>query len=135
MLKVNVSFHGVAEFFMWHAGYVAKSVSTGFDWYTVPDLVDLLGLSVSQVRRLIEDDRLAAKKVDGVLKVPAPFVRDGEPLPELHGTLVLLRDCGFHTDELVDWMTSPEESLGVSPIEALQAGRKAEVRRVAQALL
>ena len=27
-----------------------------------------------------------------------------------------------------------EESLGISPIEALRAGRKAEVRRVAQAL-
>lgn len=120
---------------MWHAGCVAKSVSAGFDWYTVPDLVDLLGLSVSQVRRLIDDDRLAAKKVDGVLKVPATFIRDGEPLPELHGTLVLLRDCGFQTEELVDWMTEPEDSLGVSPIEALHAGRKAEVRRVAQALL
>jgi hypothetical protein len=32
------------------------------------------------------------------------------------------------------WLRSPECSLGVSPVDALKAGRKAEVRRVAQAL-
>lgn len=134
-MKVNLHFLGVADFYLWHAGLVAKSVSTGIDWYTVPELVDLLGLSVSQVRRLIEDDRLVAKKVDGVLKVPAAFIKDNEPMPELHGTIVLLRDCGFRGDDVVDWLVETEESLGTSPIDALRAGRKAEVRRVAQALL
>ena len=135
MLKVNLHFHGVADFYLWHAGAVAKSISTGIDWYTVPELVDLLGLSASQVRRLIEDDRLAAKKLDGVLKVPAAFIQDNAPMPELHGTIILLQDCGFKGDEVVDWLVETEESLGASPIEALRAGRKAEVRRVAQALL
>ena len=31
-------------------------------------------------------------------------------------------------------LLSPDESLGIAPIEALKAGRKAEVRRVAQSL-
>lgn len=114
---------------------MAQSTPQNPQWYTVPDLVEILGVSVSQVRRLIEDDRLAAKKVEGILCVPASFVRDGQPLPELHGTVMLLRDCGFHSEELVDWMMQPEETLGVAPIDALRAGRKAEVRRVAQALL
>ena len=103
-------------------------------WLSIPDLVEALGLSVSKVRRLIEDRSLAARKIDGVWKVPELFIRDGEPLSELRGTLVVLGDAGFNDDEVIDWLLTEEESLGVSPIEALRAGRKAEVRRVAQAL-
>jgi hypothetical protein len=32
------------------------------------------------------------------------------------------------------WLTNDDDTLGAAPIEALRAGRKAEVRRVAQAL-
>jgi hypothetical protein len=104
------------------------------EWLTIPDLVDALGVSVSRVRRLIEDKHLAAKRIDGVLKVPADFLREGEPLSELRGTLIVLGDAGFDDDEAVDWLIDADETLGVAPIDALRAGRKAEVRRVAQAL-
>lgn len=103
-------------------------------WLTIPDLTELLGLKVSQVRRLIEDRALLASRVDGVWRVPADFISNGEPLSELKGTLVVLGDSGFSDDEAMTWLLSPEDSLGVSPIEALRSGRKAEVRRVAQAL-
>ncbi|WBU39347.1 Rv2175c family DNA-binding protein [Homoserinibacter sp. YIM 151385] len=99
------------------------------------ELVELLGISPGRVHRLIEERRLVATRVDGALRVPAAFLRDGEPLPELRGTVLVLGDAGFDDDEIVRWLTSPEGSLGdVPPIEALLAGRKAEVRRVAQAL-
>lgn len=104
------------------------------EWLTIPDLVEQLGLGVSRVRRLIEDRHLAAKRIDGVIKVPSVFLRDGEPLGELRGTLIVLGDNGFDDEEAVDWLLADDESLGTSPIEALRAGRKAEVRRVAQAL-
>lgn len=104
------------------------------EWLTIPDLVEQLGLGVSRVRRLIEDRHLAAKRVDSVLRVPAVFLRDGEPLSELRGTLIVLADNGFDDEEAVDWLLAEDESLGATPIEALRAGRKAEVRRVAQAL-
>lgn len=103
-------------------------------WLTIPDLTEILGLKVSQVRRLIEDRALLASKIDGVWKVPAQFIVDGEPMHELRGTLIVLADSGFSDDEAMHWLLTEEESLGVSPIAALQAGRKAEVRRVAQAL-
>ena len=103
-------------------------------WLTIPDLTEILGLKVSQVRRLIEDRALLALKVDGAWKVPEAFIVEGEPLTELRGTLIVLGDSGFNDDEAMRWLLSPEESLGVSPIDALKAGRKAEVRRVAQAL-
>ena len=37
--------------------------------------------------------------------------------------------------EIYDWMFTIEDSLKVTPMDALRAGRKAEVRRIAQALL
>ena len=103
-------------------------------WLTIPDLTELLGLKVSQVRRLIEDRALLARRIDGVWKVPQLFIVDGEPMRELRGTVVVLADSGFSDDESMNWLLSEEESLGISPIQALLAGRKAEVRRVAQAL-
>ena len=103
-------------------------------WLTIPDLTELLGLKVSQVRRLIEDRALLARRVDGVWKVPQVFIVDGEPMHELKGTLVVLADAGFSDEEAMNWLLAEEESLGVSPVAALLAGRKAEVRRVAQAL-
>ena len=103
-------------------------------WLTIPDLVETLGIGLSKVRRLIEDRSLLAAKVDGVWKVPESFIRDGEPLPELRGTLLVLKDSGFSDEEAVNWLLTEEESIGIPPIDALRAGRKAEVRRVAQAL-
>ncbi|MCS5733529.1 Rv2175c family DNA-binding protein [Herbiconiux daphne] len=104
------------------------------EWLTVPDLVELLGLTPSKVRRLIEDRTLVAVRRDGVVSVPARFIKDGEPLTELRGTIIVLADNGFSDDEIVEWLLDENDLLDVSPIEALHAGRKAEVRRVAQAL-
>ena len=103
-------------------------------WLTVPDLVDLLGVSQSRVRRLFDEKILLAVRVDGILKVPADFILDGEPLGDLRGTIVVLGDAGFSDDEAMHWLLSEEESLGTTPIDALRNRRKAEVRRVAQAL-
>ena len=103
-------------------------------WLTIPDLVDALGLPQGRVRRLIEERTLLATRVDGVLKVPADFVRDGEPLGELRGTAVVLHDAGYSDDEAISWLLGEDDTLGAAPIDALRAGRKAEVRRVAQSL-
>lgn len=116
----------------WQGGAVSETPAV--TWLTIPDLTELLGLKVSQVRRLIEDRSLLASRIDGVWQVPELFIVDGEPLHELKGTLVVLADSGFSDEEAMAWLLSEEESLGVSPIAALHAGRKAEVRRVAQAL-
>lgn len=103
-------------------------------WLTVPDLVEVLQLSPGKVHRLIEDRHLLAVRRDKVLVIPEEFVLDGEPLKDLRGTLMLLADDGFSDDEAMQWMLEVNDLLGVSPIAALRSGRKAEVRRVAQAL-
>jgi hypothetical protein len=103
-------------------------------WLTIPELVDLLGLPQGKVRRLLEERILLGTRVDGVLKVPSEFIVDGEPLGDLRGTLVVLADAGFSDDEAIHWLLNDEDSLETTPVDALRAGRKAEVRRVAQAL-
>lgn len=108
--------------------------SPTINWLTVPDLTEKLGLKVSQVRRLIEEGALLASKIDGVWQVPDVFIVDGAPLREIKGTVMVLGDAGFSSEESMNWLLNSEPSLGVSPVAALRAGRKAEVRRVAQAL-
>lgn len=104
------------------------------EWLTVPELVERLGIPQGKVRRLLEDRVLLATRIDGVLKVPADFLVDDQPLHELRGTVLVLADAGYSDDETVNWLLSEEDSLGTTPIAALRAGRKTEVRRVAQAL-
>jgi hypothetical protein len=104
------------------------------EWLTVPNLADILGKTVSQVRRLIEDRAVLGQRIDGVLHVPSSFIKDGEVMTELKGTIVVLGDAGFSDDEIIHWLLNSDDSLATEPIEALRAGRKAEVRRVAQSL-
>lgn len=103
-------------------------------WLSLPELVDVLAEPLSRVRRLLDELQLVGSRRDGVLRVPSVFIVDGAPLGSLRGTLFVLRDAGFSDDEAIDWLLEPEESIGLAPIDALRAGRKSEVRRVAQSL-
>lgn len=108
--------------------------NSAIEYLTIPDLVERFGLTQSKVRRLIEENYLAAVRVDGVLKVPAAFVAGAEPLAALRGTLLVLLDAGFSNDEAVEWLFEVNEELGESPIDALNAGKKSAVRRATQSL-
>ncbi len=103
------------------------------DWLALPDLVEVLDQPLGRVRRLLDDAYLIGSRRDGTLKVPGVFILDGEPLSSLRGTAIVLRDAGFSDDEAIDWLLTPEETIGMAPVAALRAGRKSEVRRVAQA--
>lgn len=124
------------------------------EWLTVPDVAQRLGTDAGKVRRLLQERRLVGvRRGDpAVLSIPADFLvaghlanpaapdvpRDDRPwavLASLQGTLTVLSDDGFSDEETLAWLFAVEETLGVPPIQALRAGRKTEVRRVAQALL
>jgi hypothetical protein len=119
-------------------------------WLPLPDVADRLGTDVGKVRRLLQERRLVAVRVGErrVLSVPADFLQRGadgswEPVPALQGTLVLLTDAGYDDAAAVRWLFSEDPSLAslgtgrdrpTTPIAALVAGHKTEIRRRAQAL-
>ncbi|MFB4351033.1 Rv2175c family DNA-binding protein [Microbacterium sp. LWO14-1.2] len=100
----------------------------------MPDLVEVLGEPLGRVRRLIDEHYLIGSRRSGVFAVPSVFIVDGHPLSSLRGTVIALQDAGFTDDEVVDWLLADEETLGRSPIAALLAGHKSEVRRIARTL-
>jgi uncharacterized protein len=106
------------------------------EWLTVPDAATVLGIDVMKVRRLLQDRNLVAiRRGDPPrLSVPAALIVDREPLPDLRGTLIVLGDAGFSDEEAVKWLFTADETLPGTPVDALRAGRKTEIRRRAQAL-
>lgn len=110
--------------------------------HTLPEVADLLGVGLRDVRRALADRRLVATRAPdgGSLRVPAEFLvaeaGSGRMavLAPLRGTAIVLADAGLDDDAAVSWLLAPDESLGTSPVDALRSGRVHEVRRVAQAL-
>jgi len=117
----------------WHPWTVAEDV-----WLPLPDVAERLGVDVGKVRRMIQDRVLVAvrrpREDRTVLCVHEDLIANGVPLPELKGTLTVLADAGFTDDEAVDWLFTADDTLPGTPVEALRAGRKTEIRRRAQAL-
>ncbi|WP_404383242.1 DNA-binding protein [Knoellia locipacati] len=107
-------------------------------WLTVPDIAERLGISLSDVRRLIDDREVLASRVGerNVVAVPEKFFDDEGVLSALKGTFTVLGDGGMKDDEIVRWLFTPDATLPVdgAPIDALRGGFKTEVRRRAMEL-
>lgn len=126
---------------LWHAGRVSDSApdpSTDLEalvpaWVTLPDLAERFALRLADARRLIEDRELLAARVGErrVLAVPEGFLGDDGPIPSLKGTFTVLADGGMDDDEIIRWLHTPDDTLPVpgTPIDAIHAGFKTEVRR------
>ncbi len=119
---------------VWQSLRVTEPLDQITNWLTIPEAGELLGIVPGKVRRLIEEHHLIAIKADGVQKIPAEIIINGEPLPSLRGTIVLLLDSGFTLGGAIKWLYTVEDSLATTPMAALIACRKTEVRRVAQSL-
>lgn len=106
------------------------------EWLTVPDVAERLHLDVVKVRQLLKDGQLIAVRrgPNAALHVPAACVAGDTVLKGLPGTISVLRDAGFADDEALRWLFTPDETLPGTPVQALGANRKTEVRRRAQAL-
>jgi hypothetical protein len=103
-------------------------------WLTIPDVAEKLAVPIGRVHRLIEDHHLIEVRRDTVRYVPAEALSGNEPLPSLRGTVLVLLDAGFDLNGAVTWLFTPNEALGTTPLLALAAGKKTEIRRLAQAL-
>ncbi|HEV7825763.1 MAG TPA: Rv2175c family DNA-binding protein [Mycobacteriales bacterium] len=103
-------------------------------WITVPEAAELLGLQVTRVHQLFRDNKLIAVRRDGVLRIPADLIVDGEVVKHLSGVLNVLLDAGYDTEETLRWLYTADDSLPGTPAAALVENRATEVKRRAQAL-
>lgn len=104
------------------------------DWLSVEEVARRLAVSPGRVRRLLDEGHLVGSRRDGRFAVPAAFLAADQVLSSLRGTLFVLRDAGCTDDEAIDWLLTPEETLGIAPVDALRRGRAREVRRLAKVL-
>ena len=109
------------------------SINNVTDWLTFSQVADMLGVSTGRVSRLVEENQLIAVKRDREFMVPAHLIQNGQPLPSIRGTIIVLTDAGLSLDEAVDWIYSESADLQATPISQLLLGHKAPVRRAAQA--
>ncbi|GAB6897905.1 Rv2175c family DNA-binding protein [Kineosporia succinea] len=105
-------------------------------WLNLPDVAEQIGTDVGKVRRMLQERvLLGLRRTDRkIMSVPAELLKDGAPLPDLQGTLVVLADSGYSDEEALRWLFTDDDYPG-APVDALRSGiGKTEVRRRAQAL-
>jgi hypothetical protein len=119
---------------VWQSCLVSDVLDQVQSWITVPDAAELLGEPAGRVRRLIEEHHLIALKRDGVVMIPSEIIVDGEPLPSLPGTMIVLLDSGLSYESAFRWLYTFDESLPGTPMEFLLKGHKSAVRRLAMLL-
>jgi hypothetical protein len=118
----------------WQGVLVVEETNLPENWLTLPDVAELLDLSIVKVHQLIKDGSLIAVRHEGVRRVPAELVANDTVLKHLPGILTLLRDAGYNDEETVRWLYTPDDSLPGLPAVALGGDLAREVKRRAQAL-
>lgn len=119
----------------------ACAMTQSTQWLTIPEFAEALGLEPGDVREKLRERKIIAVRrgENNAWHVPAGFIIPGAVaphiIPTLKGTVTLLADAGFTDEEAIEWLLTPAVQLGMSPLEALQGGQRAPVRRLAQALL
>jgi hypothetical protein len=106
------------------------------EWLPLPDVAELLNVSITKVHGLLDERAVVAVRVGerNIRSIPALFIQDGHVVDSLKGTIAVLGDAGYMDEELIVWLFTPDESLRGRPVDALREGRKTEIRRRAQSL-
>ena len=105
------------------------------EFLSLTEVAERMGIGPTGVRSLIKDGGLLAVRREGEgLVVPAECLDGDVPVKHLRGVLTLLRDAGYADDEALRWLTTPDDSLPGTPLQALHENRATEIKRRAQAL-
>ena len=104
------------------------------EWLTLKEAAAALGIKPNRIKQLISEHRLVAVRRQGEPMVPAAFLKDGQVIKGLPGTLTLLSDAGYDDVETIRWLFTADDTLPGTPVDALTENRGTEVRRRAQAL-
>ena len=101
---------------------------------TLPELAERLGVDVGRARSAVKDGTFLAVQREGRTVVPERQLDGDQPVKHLVPVLRLLRDAKYSPEEALRWLTTEDETLPGSPLDALHDNRATEVKRRAQAL-
>lgn len=86
------------------------------------------------MRDLLQAGHLLAVPTDDGIRIPAEQLDKGALVKHLVPVLTLLRDAGYTSEQALRWLTTPDDSLPGTPLQALHENRATEIKRRAQAL-
>ena len=101
---------------------------------TQTEVAERLGIGPTGVRDLLRSGHLLSVKTDDGVRVPAEQLDGDHLVKHLVPVLTLLRDAGYSDDEALRWLTTPDDTLPGTPLQALHENRATEIKRRAQAL-
>ncbi|HUR13213.1 MAG TPA: Rv2175c family DNA-binding protein [Mycobacteriales bacterium] len=101
---------------------------------SLTDAARRMGIGVVGVKQLVKDHKLLAVRTDEGVQIPEDALDGEEPVKHLGGVLTLLHDAGYTPEQSYAWLTTADDSLPGTPLQALHENRATEVKRRAQAL-
>jgi excisionase family DNA binding protein len=101
---------------------------------SLDEVAERMGIGPTGVRDLLKSGHLLSVKTDEGVRVPGEQLDGDQLVKHLVPVLTLLRDAGYSDDEALRWLTTPDDTLPGTPLQALHENRATEIKRRAQAL-
>ena len=101
---------------------------------TQTEVAERMGIGPTGVRDLVKSGQLLSVQTDEGTRIPAGQLDGDQLVKHLVPVLTLLRDAGYSDDEALRWLTTPDDTLPGTPLQALHENRATEIKRRAQAL-
>lgn len=98
------------------------------------EVAERMGIGPTGVRDLVKAGHLLSVQTDEGARIPAEQLDGGAIVKHLVPVLTLLRDAGYSSDEALRWLTTPDDTIPGTPLQALHENRATEIKRRAQAL-
>ncbi len=93
-----------------------------------------MGIGPTGVRDLLKSGHLLSVPTEQGTRIPAEQLDGAILVKHLVPVLTLLRDAGYSSEQALRWLTTPDDSLPGTPLQALHENRATEIKRRAQAL-
>ena len=104
------------------------------DMLSLTETAARMGIGMTGVKQLVKEHKLLAIRTEDGIAVPADALDGDVPVKHLSGVLTLLHDAGYSPEEAYAWLSTPDDTLPGTPLQALHENRATEVKRRAQAL-
>ena len=101
---------------------------------TQTEVAERMGIGPTGVRDLLRAGHLLSVKTDEGVRIPAEQLDGDHLVKHLVPVLTLLRDAGYSDEEALRWLTTPDDTIPGTPLQALHENRATEIKRRAQAL-